>query len=418
MGLHFSPVPALSGPQRRSHLLLMLFAPLPSLSLVSLSRYNGEDLPTTRRDLVHIEREIRHIHHLALIGQHNGSYRIEGIVLNKRLCLIEGLRRALRLCPERVSRYFEPLQKHQWRHLPIALRIGPDRLNSVIDAFIALLGRPALAGDRYFLQLYFRHILLQCAACEHPEFNQHQWHWLEQKTEHRGVLDIFRDWPLPDNEKAGLTLLARLMKTPSYSGTITEDDRLLTHSVAQLIARFEQVSGMAFHQRDSLARQLFSHLSAALERCHFHMGIDNSLQQELDEKYPRLIRTTRLAVMAFEAHYRIKFAREEIGLIAVIFGAWLMQDNELQEKQVLILTHGENPTEKTLELQIRELTLLPLNIKCQSLAEFQCRGAPKNTDLIISPFSLPLPLYSPPLILVQMPLALSQQERIRHFLES
>ena len=417
MGLHSPPVPALSGPQRRSHLLLMLFAPLPSLSLVSLSRYNSEDLPTTRRDLVHIESEIRRIYHLSLIAQHDGNYRIEGNILNKRLCLIEGMRRALRLCPDRVNRYFLPLQQHQWRRLPPALSTAAKQLDDVIRDYTALLDRPTSASDLQFLQLYLRYVLLQCHAGEHPEFNQHQLQWLQQKAEHQGVLAIFGHWPLPANELVGLTLLARLLKTPLNSGVRSADDRLLMESIKQLIGRFEQLSGMKFHQPDMLAGQLFSHLSAALERCHFHLGIDNSLQLEVEEKYPRLLRTTRAAVTPLEAEYRIRFTREEMGLIAVIFGAWLMQDNELQEKQVVILTQNDNGREKSLELQIRELTLLPLNIKFQSVTEFQAGGAPRNTDLVVTPFALPLPLFSPPLILVQLPMPLSQQERIRQLLE-
>ncbi|TCL06939.1 stationary phase inducible protein CsiE [Sodalis ligni] len=418
MSLPTPPVPALSGSQRRSHLLLMLFAPLPSLSLVSLSRYNGEDLPTTRRDLVHIESEMRRIYHLSLVVGHDGNYRIEGNVLNKRLCLIEGMRRTLRLCPDKVNRYFLPLQQHQWLHLPADYQITDEQFEAAITGYTSLLERPPSASDVAFLHLYLRYVLMQCHAREQPEFNQHQLQWLQQKAEYQQVLDIFRLWPLPENELIGFTLLARLLKTPNQTGVRSDDDRQLLQEVKNIIRRFEQVAQTTFHQPEMLAGQLFSHLSAALERCHFRVGIDNSLQLEVEEKYPRLLRTTRAAVMPLEAAYRIRFPREELGLIAVIFGAWLMQDNDLQEKQVVILTNSEGGKEKTLELQIRELTLLPLNIKFQSLAEFQVRGAPKNTVLVISPFSLPLPLFSPPLMLVRLPLAQSQQERIRQLLEA
>ncbi|WP_050747757.1 hypothetical protein [Sodalis glossinidius] len=74
--------------------------------------------------------------------------------------------------------------------------------------------------------------------------------------------------------------------------------------------------------------------------------------------------------------------------------------------------------ERKLELQIRELTLLPLNIKFQSVSEFQARGAPKNTVLVITPFQVQLPLYSPPLLQVRMPLPQAQRQRIRDLLES
>ncbi|XBS68798.1 stationary phase inducible protein CsiE [Acerihabitans sp. KWT182] len=418
MSLPTPSVPALSGPQRRSHLLLMLFAPLPTLSLVSLSRYNGEDLPTTRRDLVHIESEMRRIYHLSLVERHNGNYRIEGNVLNKRLCLIEGMRRALRVCPDKVKRYFLPLQQHQWLHLPVDLQISDPQLESAVAGYTSLLERAPSVSDLAFLHFYLRYVLMQCHRREQPEFNQHQLQWLRQKAEYRQVRALFSTWPLPESELVGFTLLARLLKTPKQTCADTDDDRRLMGEINHIIKRFEQVSGMTFHEPEMLAGQLFSHLSAALERCHFHVGIDNSLQLELEEKYPRLLRTTRGAVMPLEAKYRIRFPREELGLIAVIFGAWLMQDNDLQEKQVVILTHSGGDRERMLELQIRELTLLPLNIKFQSLAEFQMRGAPKNTDLVISTFTLPLPLFSPPLILVRLPLALSQQERIRQLLEA
>ncbi|CAI2106084.1 stationary phase inducible protein CsiE [Serratia marcescens] len=41
MSLDTSPVPALSGQQRRCHLLLMLYTPEPELQLETLSRING-----------------------------------------------------------------------------------------------------------------------------------------------------------------------------------------------------------------------------------------------------------------------------------------------------------------------------------------------------------------------------------------
>ncbi|MGQ6280198.1 PRD domain-containing protein, partial [Serratia sp. IR-2025] len=41
MSLDTSPVPELSGQQRRCHLLLMLYTPEPELQLETLSRING-----------------------------------------------------------------------------------------------------------------------------------------------------------------------------------------------------------------------------------------------------------------------------------------------------------------------------------------------------------------------------------------
>ncbi len=44
----------------------------------------------------------------------------------------------------------------------------------------------------------------------------------------------------------------------------------------------------------------------------------------------------------FEEAWHIRFNEEETGLIAVIFGARLMQKSDLHEKQVLLLT-DDNP---------------------------------------------------------------------------
>jgi hypothetical protein len=41
--------------------------------------------------------------------------------------------------------------------------------------------------------------------------------------------------------------------------------------------------------------------------------------------------------------------------------------------------------EQALEQQLRELTLLPLNIKYQSVERFQKEGAPKEVTLIVTP---------------------------------
>ena len=59
-----------------------------------------------------------------------------------------------------------------------------------------------------------------------------------------------------------------------------------------------------------------------------------------------------------------------------------MQKSDLHEKQVLLLT-DDNPAIEE-EQQLRELTLLPLNIKYQSVERFQKEGAPKGVTLIVT----------------------------------
>lgn len=107
-----------------------------------------------------------------------------------------------------------------------------------------------------------------------------------------------------------------------------------------------------------------------------------------------------------------------MSLVAVIFGAWLMQENDLHEKQVVLLTGDDKACEALIEQQLRELTLLPLNIRYLTLQTFQKEGAPREASLVITPYPTALPLFSPPLIHAVETLNAQQQEHIRAMLES
>lgn len=104
--------------------------------------------------------------------------------------------------------------------------------------------------------------------------------------------------------------------------------------------------------------------------------------------------------------------------MAVIFGAWLMQETDLHEKQVVLLTGEDKACEALIEQQLRELTLLPLNIRYLSLEAFKKEGAPREAALVITPYPTALPLFSPPLIHAVETLNTQQQEHIRVMLES
>ncbi len=95
-----------------------------------------------------------------------------------------------------------------------------------------------------------------------------------------------------------------------------------------------------------------------------------------------------------------------------------MQSSALQEKQVLLLTGDDPELEQDVEQQIREITLLPVNITYQRVEDFQRDGAPREVDVIISPYVTSLPLFSPPLIHAELPLTEYHQQRIRYLLES
>lgn len=135
------------------------------------------------------------------------------------------------------------------------------------------------------------------------------------------------------------------------------------------------------------------------------------LLEEVVRKYPRLMRTTQEALKPLEQEYGVHFSNEEAGTVAISFGARLMQDNALQEKQVLLLTLDNPQLEEEVEYQIRELTLLPLNIKYLPLSDYLRGGAPQGIMLVITPYAAVHSDPHPPLIYTELPLETRQRQR-------
>ncbi|SQC91578.1 stationary phase inducible protein CsiE [Cedecea neteri] len=86
----------------------MLYLPEQIVTPEVVSSLNGVDQRQTLQDIADTGHEIQSYHRLSLTQQQDGSYRIEGTVLDRRLCLLHWLRRSLRLCPQFVQHHFSP----------------------------------------------------------------------------------------------------------------------------------------------------------------------------------------------------------------------------------------------------------------------------------------------------------------------
>lgn len=414
------PAPELSGQQRRCHILLMLYMPLPRVKLETISQINSVDLATCRQDIAEVASEIQRFHHLDITDNPDNSYHIIGSTLNKRLCLIHWLRRSLRCCPQFINDTFS----RQLLHALAANDGFLARLQDCIDDCERRLKRDIDTRDRQFLQYYLCYYLWENACQRHPQFNESQRAWLHQKMEYQTasalsqmLVQQFGHQP-QTSEQDFLALMFTLLKNHRYESNNSAEDLRLIVAIERMVERFQLISGMNFSSQKDLITHLFAHLAPALERCHFNIGIDNLLLEEVVRKYPRLMRTTQEAMQPFEQEYGIHFSREEAGLVAISFGAWLMQENALQEKQVLLLTLDNPQLEEEVEYQIRELTLLPLNIKYQSLNEFLRAGAPQGVTLVITPYATLQPATQPTLIHTELPLKREQRKTIRALLET
>lgn len=419
-----SPPSVLSSPQRRCQMLLMLYLP-GTVTPELIGQINGVDGGIARQDIVETSSEIQRYHRLSIMTHPDGSYRIEGAPLDRRLCLLHWLRRAMRLCPHFVQQHFTPSLKTELRQRGIPIACYDDtNLHALVNLCGRRLNRQFESRDTQFLRLFLQYCLMEQHNGQSPGFNEVQNLWTAQRAEYLAAQEIMRHWqrrvPVAphQDEQLFLALMFMMLRVPDPLKDNQPQDIQLRLAVAELISAFRTLSGMAFSDETGLATQLYVHLAQALDRCLFGIGIDNALPEEITRLYPRLMRTTREACAQLETHYGIHFSDEELGLIAIIFGAWLMQESDIQEKQVLLLTGNDRQLEEQIEHQLRELTLLPLTIKYLSVHTFQKEGASKEVTLIITPYHTSLPLFSAPLIHATLPLGEHQQQRIREILES
>ncbi|AHM75371.2 stationary phase inducible protein CsiE [Yersinia hibernica] len=410
----------LSGQQRRCHMLLMLFMPASTVKLDTISQFNGVGQPTTRQDIAEVANEIQRFYHLQLSTQANKSCLIEGNRLDKRLCLIHWLRRGVRYCPEFVEHHFAPslYDALSWDN-----RLISEDLPKIITQCEPYLSRQLNEKDRQFLQLYLAYCAWENRQHTLPELSLTQQHWLTRKPALVAADSLFDSFnpllghPLDKIERDLLILMLTMIKAHSYHSSQSAEDARLFKAIDQLVLRFQQLSAMTLSSNEMLMSQLFAHLAPAIERCYFNIGIDNSSLEEVNRQYPRLLRTTQQALIAFEQEYQIQFSPAEVALIAISFGAWLMQENALQEKQVLMLTQNNPELEQQVEQQIRELTLLPLHIKHLPTDTYLQSGAPAGTAVVLTPYAMQPPESLPPLIQVLLPMSEQQNKQLRRLLD-
>lgn len=420
-----TPPSVLSAPQRRCQVLLTLFQPGQIATTETFSALNGVDDEIAREDITETGLEIQRYHRLAITTGQNGRYRIEGAALNQRLCLLHWLRRGLRICPTFITQQFTPALKTELKRRGIARTLYDDtNLHALINLCSRRLQKPFECRDVQFLRLFLQYCLLQHHAGIAPAFNPLQKQWAQSCAEYPLALEIGRHWQrrvmqnAPPDETLFMALLFSMIRIPDPIHDNHQQDRRLRLAVARLVLRFREMGQIRFSDEQGLNDQLYVHLAQALSRSLFAIGIDNTLPEEFSRLYPRLVRTTRDALAGFESEYGVRFSDEETGLVAVIFGAWLMQENDLHEKQIVLLTGNNGELEAHIEQQLRELTLLPLNIKHVPTQTFQKDGSPRGVALIVTPYATPLPLFSPPLIHADLSLTAHQQQQIRKILES
>ncbi|WP_370560702.1 PRD domain-containing protein [Edwardsiella tarda] len=317
--------------------LLLADAPLTSQRLCQI---NHQPCQEAEADLSHLVGEMMRYHALHLSYHPRQGYRLYGSAYEWRLCLLHWLQRGMRLAPGvSEAQLFSALQQ-------VAPTLQPE---ACLARFAALLDQHTTQPCFTFtprqkqlvgLMLLFaslqqqRHPLTSLLPCWLPDIHRRA---LQQKCEYGcagalcQILFDRLDPELRQQEQLFTTLMLSLLKNHAATPRDNDQDRTLMQEVEGSVERVEACSGIRFPQREQLCSRLFAHLGAAIERARFGIRIGTPLLAELELHHPGLLTLTRDSIAGLEHHYRIRFSPEELSLIAVSLGAWLMQAGKLQE---------------------------------------------------------------------------------------
>ena len=246
MSLDTSSVPELSAQQRRCNLLLMLYAPLPAVQLEKVSQINGVDLKTTQQDVAQLSLDIQRLHQLEIVTSHDHHCRLQGGLLNQRLCLIQYLRRAIRSNPNFIHQHFTPLFT---RHLAQTADFDSSRYDRQFPTLITTISRQLhrefSSRDEQFLHIYLQYCLWQNLEIPQLQLSDSQQQWLRDKPEFSAASLIFSQLQklfskgIAECERDFFTLLLTLIKNHSYDSSGSREDQKLMHAIRELVASFQ-----------------------------------------------------------------------------------------------------------------------------------------------------------------------------------
>ncbi|RBW68504.1 BglG family transcription antiterminator [Bacillus taeanensis] len=214
------------------------------------------------------------------------------------------------------------------------------------------------------------------------------------------------DISIPESEIGYITMhllgakFKRLHASPLYTNEVDE-------YVDQMIQIVESEIGVSLAGDAILIEHLSTHLGPAIHRMKLNMEFRNPLLDNIKEKYPHIFAAASKAAVYLEKELHCPVPEEEIGYIAMHFGAAAVRNEELQHSsyRVLLVCTSGIGTSHLLSAQIERqfsyinvvdiVSLLHLNEWLRnnpsidviiSTVPFECEEQPV---VVVNPFLLP-----------------------------
>ncbi|TDN47435.1 transcriptional antiterminator [Scandinavium goeteborgense] len=411
--------------ERRDHLLLNLVCSTLPLLTQQLSQINNVSRNTTLDDLNILKSELLHQHGLTLKVSKKEGYHVIGGQLELRLCIHQLLQRTLKYAQAQVEvRVEHVLREHLTGRglcadqVRSALLVAIDQAESHLDCVFS-------DKDKRLLLYMMMFSLLDTLQGHYVEFTPAQIIALRSQPECLAAasLNACLSELLNISDIAGntlfLTLLLSVSKKIASMPNGGAEDRRLTAGIQRLVEQFQALSGVYFSDVSNLVARLFSHLGPAIHRCLFNIKSENVLRDDVIQRYPLIFQLCRHAITGLEVEYEVTFNDDELSYITISFAAWLDRKPETGEQTVLLVTEGGVSSTAILENQLRNLTVLPLDIHHISYTKFIAQPLPLATRLVVSSIALPREkLCGVHHVLVKHMLSANEKIKLRNVLES
>lgn len=383
--------------ERRDTILLHLACRTQPAFISHLSALNYVSRNTTLDDLRTLKDRLLQQKLNLLIDKKQG-YHIAGCDLTLRLTVQQRFQHVLKYADRQAeNRILQTLSGHLQ-----TLGLVPADVSNSIDKELSLTekrtGEAFSDKDKRLLHYTIMFSLVDTLRGYIPHFTAEQTHFLRGQTscEEAACLNdgLARRLKIPvtaNNTLFFSLLFSASKKVTPHQITVEADIRLMT-TVKRLIQQFQALSGVYLQETRLLESRLFSHLSPAIHRCLFGMRSENPLKEDILQRYPLLFRLCRQVIASLEAEYRITLCDDELSYIVISFAAWMDRRPETAEQTILMVTEGGQSSTALLENQLRNLTILPLEIEKMSASQLQKQGPGEHIRLVVSTVALNNPL--------------------------
>lgn len=138
----------------------------------------------------------------------------------------------------------------------------------------------------------------------------------------------------PDAEIAYILMHLKGAKLRYLDSSLDDDLQVLVKDydikrmVEMVIRRYEQITGISLIDDEVLETGMITHLRPALTRMYYHLEIRNPLLQQIKEQYAEVYENSKRACDVIEAELKQKVPEDEIGYLAMHFGAAIERLNQ------------------------------------------------------------------------------------------